>query len=239
MTVNPTIPATAAEDERSGYENRLGQTRSGTPRLVPVPPPPVEAATFADSNRRATSQHFSWHLIDPLRDGFELRMDAADRPLARLTIGGIGIPSARLDVSGQRLVFTTNELGNPQVTITEASTRAVVAKFEWQRPGRQGTLRFVEGGQLRWRRTSRWRRTFTVADRFGNLLLRFYPDGRALTYSLKTLLEPSGGSRDDLTLLLALGWFLQISIGAATPPDPVTIPRPCRGDHRCLVRTPR
>lgn len=95
MTANPTIPATAAEDERSGYEDRLGQTRSGTPRLVPVPPPPNEtrtAATVADRNRRAPSRLFSWHLIDPLRDRFELRMDAPDRPLARLTIGGIGTP---------------------------------------------------------------------------------------------------------------------------------------------------
>jgi hypothetical protein len=151
-------------------------------------------------------------------------MDAADRPLARLTIGGIGTPSARLDLGGHRLLFTTNELGNPQVAITDASTRAVVAKFEWQRLGRQGTLRFVEGGQLRWRRTSRWRRTFTLVDRFGNLLIRFYPDGRALGHDLHTPLEPSGGSRDDLTLLLALGWFLLISIGAATPPDPIAIP---------------
>ena len=227
MTASPTIPATAAEDEPSGHEARLGQTRPGTPRLVPVPPPPNEArkaATVADNKPRATTRGFAWHLVDPLRDGFELRMDAADRPLARLTIGGIGIPSARLDVGGQRLLFITNELGNPQVAITDAITRAVVAKFEWQRLGRQGTLRFVEGGQLRWRRTSRWRRTFTLVDRFGNLLLGFYPDGRALGHGLHTPLEPSGGSRDDLALLLALGWFLLISIGAATPPDPVAIP---------------
>jgi hypothetical protein len=139
-------------------------------------------------------------------------------------IGGIGIPSARLDVGGQRLLFITNELGNRQVAITDASTRTVVAEFEWQRSGRQGILRFVEGGQLTWRRTSRWRRTFTLVDRFGNLLIRFYPDGRALGHDLHTPLEPSGGSRDDLTLLLALGWFLLISIGAATPPDPIAIP---------------
>jgi hypothetical protein len=133
-------------------------------------------------------------------------MDAAGRPVARLTIGGIGIPSARLDVGGQRLLFMPNELGNRQVAITDASTRTVVAEFEWQRLGRQGILRFVEGGQLRWRRTSRWRRTFTLVDRFGNLLLRFYPDGRALSHGLNTPLELSVGLRDDLTLLLALGW---------------------------------
>jgi hypothetical protein len=174
---------TPVGEERSGYEDRLGhQTRSLTPRLVPVPPPPDEArqaATVADNKQRATTHSFAWHLIDPLKDGFELLIEATGRPLARLTIGGIGTPSARLDVGDQRLLFTTNELGNPQVAITDASTRTVVAKFEWQRLGRQGTLRFMEGGQLRWRRTSRWRRTFTFVDRFGNLLLRFYPDGRA------------------------------------------------------------
>jgi hypothetical protein len=228
MTANHTIPATPVGEERSGYEDRLGQQpRPRTPRLVPVPPPPGEArqvATVADNKPRATTHSFAWHLVDPLKDGFELRMDAADRPLARLTIGGIGIPSARLDVGGQRLLFITNELGNRQVAITDASTRGVVAEFEWQRLGRQGTLRFVEGGQLRWRRTSRWRRTFTVVDRFGNLLLRFYPDGRALSDGLHTPLEPSVGPREDLTLLLALGWFLQVSSGAATPLQPVAMP---------------
>jgi hypothetical protein len=228
MTADHIIPATTAGEERSGNEDRFGQpTRSLTPRLVPLLPPLDEArqaATVADNKQRATTHSFAWHLIDPLRDGFELRMDAAGRPLARLTIGGLGIPSARLDVGGRRLLFITNELGIRQVAITDAGTRAVVAEFEWQRRGRQGTLRFVEGGQLWWRRTSGWRRTFTVVDRFGNLLMRFYPDGRALTYGLTTPLEPSVGSRDDLMLLLALGWFLPVSTGAATPPEPVAIP---------------
>jgi hypothetical protein len=96
MTADHTIPATAVGEERSGYEDKLGhQTRSLTPRLVPVPPPPDEArqgATVADNKQRATTHSFAWHLIDPLKDRFELRMDAAGRPLARLTIGGIGIP---------------------------------------------------------------------------------------------------------------------------------------------------
>lgn len=226
MTADHTIPAAAVGEERSGYEDRLGhQTRSLTPWLVPVPPPPDEArqaATVADNKQPATTHLFAWYLIDPLKDGFELRMDAAGRPLARLTIGGIGIPSARLDVGGQRLLFT--EVANRQVTITDASTRTVVAEFEWQRLGRQGTLRFVEGGQLRWRRTSRWRRTFTIVDRFGNLLLRFYPDGRVLSQGLNTSLELSVGLRDDLTLLLALGWFLLVSTGATTPLQPVAMP---------------
>ena len=228
MTADPTIPATAAGEARSEYADRSGQrTRFLMPRLVPVPPSPDEpgpAATVAGDRRGATTQTFSWHLVDPLRDEFELRMEATGRPLARVTIGGIGIPSARLDVRGRRLLFLTNELGIPQITVTDASTRAVVAEFQWQRPGRQGILRFGEGGQLSWRRTSRWRRTFTLVDRFGTLLMRFHPDGRALAQSLNLPREPAGGSRDDLTLLLALGWFLQISIGAATPPKPAAMP---------------
>jgi hypothetical protein len=225
MTTNHTIPAPATGEERSGYEGRLlGGTRSLPPRLVPVPPPPEqarEAATVADNQRR-TTHSFAWHLVDAFRDGFELRMDAAGHPLARLTVGGMGTPSARLDAGGQRLLFT--EVANRQVTIADADTRTVVAEFEWQRPGRRGTLRFVEGGQLWWRRTSRWRRTFTVVDRFGNPLLRLSPDGRALGRGLDTPPEPSAGSRDDLTMLLALGWFLLISSGAATRPEPVATP---------------
>ena len=227
MTAKPSIPATTAGEERSGTEDWFGQqTQSLTPRLVPVPRPSDEVPqppTVLDNKPCATTHLFAWHLVDPLRDGFELRMDAAGRPLARLTIGGIGIPSARLDVAGQRLLFISNELGNRQVAITDADTRTVVAEFEWQRLGRQGTLRFVEGGQLRWRRTSRWRRTFTFADRFDNLLLRFHPDGHALSHGLNIPLPPVS-SRDDLTLLLALGWFLLVSSGAATPPRPVAMP---------------
>lgn len=231
MTATNPIPATAAGEEWSGYEDREDRfgrrTRSLTPRLVPAPHPPDEAgqaAMVADNKQPATTHLFSWHRVDPLKDGFELRMDAAGRPLARLTIGGVGIPSARLDVGEQRLLFT--EVANRQVTMTDASTRTVVAEFEWQRLGRRGTLRFVEGGQLRWRRTSRWRRTFTVVDRFGNLLLRFYPDGRALSHGLNSSPEPPVGLRDDLTLLLALGWLLLVSIGAATPPHPVAMQAP-------------
>jgi hypothetical protein len=228
MTANPTILATTAREERSGSEDRLDQQiQSLTPRLIPAPPPPEEAreaATVADNKQRATTHSFAWHLIDQLKDGFELRMDAAGRPLVRLTIGGMGVPSARLDVGGQRLLFVPKGVGNRQVAITDASTSTVVAEFEWQRLGRQGTLRLVEGGQLRWRRTSRWRRTFTFVDRFRNPLMGFYPDGRVLVHGLNTPLEPSVGSQDDLTLLLALGWFLLVSSGVAIPPDPVAMP---------------
>jgi hypothetical protein len=225
MTTSDTIPVTAAGEEQSGYEDRFVQgTRSLTPRLVPALPPPDEAgqATVIDNRQRSTTHLFAWQLVDPLRDGFELRMDAAGRPIARLTIGGMGIPSARLDVGGQRLVFT--EVANRQVTIADASTRTAAAEFEWQRLGRQGTLRFLEGGQLRWRRTSRWRRTFAFVDRFSNPLLRFYPDGRALSHGLNTSPDPPPGSRNDLMLLLALGWFLLVRGGAATPPDPIALP---------------
>jgi hypothetical protein len=243
MTANPIIPATTAGEAQAGYEDGSGrQTQSLTPRLVPVPRPSDGArqpATVADQKPRPTTHSFAWHLIDPLRDGFELRMGATTgRPLARLTIGGIGTPSATMDVGERRLLFTSNELGNPQVAITDASTRAVVAKFEWQRPGRQGTLRFVEGGQLRWRRTGWWRRTFTVVDRFGNLLLRFYPDGRALSDALNIPLAPPVGSRDDLTLLLALGWFLQVSSGAATPPDQSRLGSEAASSACCRDLTP-
>lgn len=78
--------------------------------------------------------------------------------------------------------------------------------------------------------TSRpWREaSFTFADRFANLLLRFHPDGHALGYGLDVQLESSVGSRGELVLLLALGWFLLLSSGAAARPQPVVAGVPQR-----------
>lgn len=180
-------------------------------------------ATIPDSKHPATSNRFAWISPDPLQDRFELRAGAGG-PLAQLTIGGLAFPSATVDTDEHRLLLTPKGVGNRQVAITDLTTETVLGDFEWHRLGREGTLRLVEGGQLTWRRTSRWHPTFAFVDRFGNLLLRFHPDGRALSYGRNAKLEPPLGWRDDLVLLLGLGWFLLLSSGAATPPNPAAMP---------------
>jgi hypothetical protein len=185
MTTNHLLDTTVAEP----------QEPAPTPRLVP--PPPV----------------FAWRRLDPFNDRFELWAAAGTRPLAWLTVGGQPVPSATVEAEGRRYLLTAKGVGDRRVVISDAATDAAVVDFEWRRVGRAGTLRLAQGGQLHWRRTRRWRPTFTLTDRFGTPLLRLSPDGRARGEWLHPRVEPSG-SRGDLPLLLALGWFLLLSSGA-------------------------
>jgi hypothetical protein len=60
-------------------------------------------------------------------------------------------------------------------------------------------------------------------ERFGNLLLLFGPDGGAVGDGVNARSEPPMSMRGDLRLLLALAWFLLLSSGAATLPEPVAM----------------
>jgi hypothetical protein len=188
MTINQTVQAVA--DERPPGERRLFVDRMA-------------------SGQPATARAFAWRLLDPFGDRYELR--AGGHTLASLTIGGLAAPSALLDGGGRRIVFTVQGVGNRRVEITDAATGQVVGDFGWHRPGRDGVLRLVEGGQFGWGRSGRWHPTFTFTNRFGDLLLRLRPDGRALVYAAHP--------RRDLTLLLTLGWFLLVTSGAAAPAE--------------------
>jgi hypothetical protein len=199
------------------------QRRSG-PRTTPADPeqrPP--APRLVPSPAR-----FAWTPRSPFMDAFELT-GTAGRPLARLTVGGLTYPAATVETEGHRFLLTANGVGNRRVAVTDAATDLRVADFEWRRRGRTGTVRLVRGGQLRWRRTGWWRPSFTIADRFGNVLLRFDPDGRVLGDGLNARHEPPLGSRADLALLLALGWFLLLCSGAAVGSSP---PAPGPGGRR-------
>lgn len=225
MTTNQTLQTMTAGEERSRYEDPYPHTtQRPAPRLVLFPPAPREAreaATIPDRKHPAMVDGFAWTLLDRFKDSFELWAAGSSRPLARLTVAGLALPSATVDADEYRLLFSTEGVGNRRVAVTDADSRMMVADFEWRRLGRDGTLRLVDGGQLKWHKTSRWRASFTFADRFANLLLRFHPDGHALGYGLDAQLEPSVGPRGDLVLLLALGWFLLLSSGAAARPQPV------------------
>jgi hypothetical protein len=229
MTTTQILHDTSAEEDRFRYHDANPQkTRGPTPRLVPWPPPPEpappEALTRPASKHPATTHSFAWTLLDPLAGRFELQVAGESRPLARFTVGGLAFPSATLEVAEHRLLFTATGVGNRRVAITDATTGTAVAEFEWQRLGRHGTLRLVDGGHLRWRKTGGRRPFFTFTDRFGNLLLRLRPDGRGFGYGLNALLEPPVDVRSDLTLLPALGWFLLISSGTAAAPGPAAMP---------------
>jgi hypothetical protein len=194
MTTTQILHTTAADRKE----------RRPAPRLVPSP------------------ARFAWTLRNPLTDAFELTGTAGQAP-ARLTVAGLPYPTATVETDGHRFLLTANGVGNRRVAVTDARTDLRVADFEWRRWGRTGTVRLVKGGQLHWRRTGRWRPSFTFADRFGNVLLRLDPDGRARGYGLDARHEPLPGSRVDLVVLLALGWFLLLGSGAAVssrPPVP-------------------
>ncbi len=211
MTTSPTFRSTAAEEpeEPEEPEDEAGEAPGAGRR----------AAARPGRAPRAAARTFAWTLPNPLKGRFELWVEAGSRPLARLTIGGLAFADATLEAGEHRLLLTAEGVGNRRVAIADAATRKVVADFEWHRPGHQGTLRLVDGGQLEWRRTGRWHPTFTFMDRFGNLLVRLRPDGRALGYGSSAHPEPgpepSPSSPRDLALLLALGWFLLVSGGTA------------------------
>jgi hypothetical protein len=172
------------------------EERPPAPRLVPSP------------------ARFTWTPRNPITGAFELT-GATGQALARLTVGGLAYPAATVETEGHRFLLTANGVGDRRVAVTDAATDHRVADFEWRRRGRTGTVRLVRGGQLHWRRTRRWRPSFTFADRSGTVLLRFDPDGRARGYGLNARHEPPLGSRVDLVVLLALGWFLLLGSGAA------------------------
>ncbi len=168
---------------------------------------------------------FTWRRAGPLKDRFELY--AGGRTLATLTIGGLAVTTGQVDAGEHRLVLTAEGIGNQRIRISDPDSRRVVASFERHWVGRNGTLRFKEGGQLDWRRAGRWRPAYVFTDRFGSPLLRFKADGSVLadglgtdglgTDGLGTGLEAAAGSSRDLVLLLALGWFLLIIAGVSTP----------------------
>lgn len=158
-----------------------------------------------------------WRRISPFKDCFELR--AGGRVLATLAVGGLAITSAEVDANGRRLVFRAEGVGSQRIGIFDAAEGGVVlATFDQHWSGRTGTLRFLRGGQLEWRRVGYWRPTYVFSDRFGNPVVRYRADGSVVDCALSDELALPIGSWSDLLLLLALGWFLLIISGQGTPP---------------------
>jgi hypothetical protein len=159
-----------------------------------------------------------WRRISPFKDCFELR--AESRVLATLAVGGLAITSAEVDAGGRRLVFRAEGVGSQRIRILDAAEGGVVvATFDRHWSGRAGTLRFLRGGQLGWRRVGYWRPMYVFSDRFGNPLVRYRPDGSVVDCVVGDEFALPIGSWSDLLLLLALGWFLLIISGQGVPPE--------------------
>jgi hypothetical protein len=171
-----------------------------------------------DKERDWTSHGpFAWQRISPFKDWFELR--AGGRVLATLMLGGLAITTARVKTDDHQLVFTAEGIGSQRIRISDSTNDTViVAYFERRWSGRAGTLRFVDGGCLEWRRVGWWKPTYAFTDRWGNPLVRFHPDGRVADYVPGGDRESSISTSHDLMLLLALGWFLLVISGGALPP---------------------
>jgi hypothetical protein len=199
--------------------------RGGRPRTLwsqePTPAParpPAEDRGTAGGAYGAVVVPFAWRLTGPLEECFEL--SAGRRRLARLTISGL-YSSAVVETDERSLLLTPDGVGDRRVAIADGRTRSLVADFEWRRRRQRGTLKLIEGGRFEWRRTGWWQPTFAFTDRFGNRPLRLHPNGHALGYGLGP--EPALRTGRDLVLMLALGWYLLVVSGTATPPKPLAL----------------
>jgi hypothetical protein len=172
---------------------------------------------MSDTADRRKGWFLGWRRASPFKDCFELR--AGSRVLATLAIGGLAITSAEVEADGRRLEFRAEGVGSQRIRILDAAEGGmVIATFDRHWSGRAGTLRFLKGGQLEWRRVGYWRPMYVFSDRFGNPLVRYRPDGSVVDCVLGDELALPIGSWSDLLLLLALGWFLLIVGGHGTPP---------------------
>jgi hypothetical protein len=171
-------------------------------------------------------QRFAWRRISAIKDRYELR--AGDECLARLTLGGLLLPTARVEAGGDDFELAVGGMANRQVTIADAHTGQVVAGFERRWSGRGGVLRFQDGGQLEWRRKGWWRPAYEFTDRFSNPLVRFALDGTVEGYGTGAEWRRSIESRRDLLLVLALGWLLLLVGGEARLPAAPARPEPVR-----------
>jgi hypothetical protein len=161
-------------------------------------------------------QRFAWRRTSAIKDRYELR--AGDECLARLTLGGLLLPTARVEAGGYDFDLAVGGMANRQVTIADAHTEQVVAGFERRWSGRSGVLRFQDGGELEWRRTGWWRPGYVFTDRFSNPVVRFALDGTVEGYGTGAEWRRSIESRRDLLLVLALGWLLLLVGGEARLP---------------------
>lgn len=159
----------------------------------------------------------SWHRTTSLKDSFELRMGSGT--LAMLMLEGMAVTNAEAEADGLRLKFRAEGIGSQRIRIWDTSEGSeVIATFDHHWSGRAGTLRFVRGGRLEWRREGWWRPTWVFTDRFGNPLVRLRPDGSVVDCVFIDDLTPPIESWSEAVLLLALGWFLLIVGGYAVPP---------------------
>jgi hypothetical protein len=161
-------------------------------------------------------QLFVWRRTSAIKDRYELRV--GDECLGRLTLGGLLLPTARVEAGGYELDLAVGGMANRQVTIAEVQSEQVVAGFERRWSGRSGVLRFADGGQLEWRRTGWWRPGYEFTDRFSHPVVRFQLDGTVEGYGVGGDWARSLDSRRDLLLVVALGWLLLLVNGEARPP---------------------
>jgi hypothetical protein len=179
-----------------------------------------------NSTNWMSPQLFVWRRTSAIRDQYGLH--AGEACLARLTLGGLLLPTAHVEAGGHELDLAVGGVGNRQVVIADAQTEQVVAGFERRWTGRSGVLRLQDGGQLEWRWTGRWRPGYVFTDRFSNPVVRFHLDGRVEGYGIGGEWRRSVSSRRDLLLVLSLGWLLLLVNGEARPPRAVAPPERSR-----------
>lgn len=164
---------------------------------------------------------FAWRRVDAYSGQLALALDeqAAERVMADWYLDG----RVEVEVRGRYLAFEVDGPAGRMIRIDDPGAGMPLAWFERRRRG--GRVRFVDGGRVGWIAPSFLCFEYGFVGTDGKNLVRFSADGSAI--SLMDDHPAPDGSVSDLTLLLALGWFLLLLDGVA--PRRVGPRRPIRG----------
>lgn len=110
---------------------------------------------------------------------------------------------------------------HPRVTIRRAGDEENLAVFKPD-PGDDGFVEFIDGRRFRWAHTDFWATKWALQEAEGGNIAEIAPSGHFKTMlSQEGTVEVSINRKDtkDLSLLIALGWYLMISLADDTIPN--------------------
>lgn len=98
---------------------------------------------------------------------------------------------------------------SPRLTVRKAGSDSDLAVLQIGFKG-DGVLRGPERRSYQWQRTDFWRSEWAFASETGRLLVSFSPDFSLLKHAATVKVEPEALALEDLSLLVALGWYVML-----------------------------